>query len=59
MIDKQTRVLLPAWCWKDAKSTDEVKKNVLKYINPKRYPGYRVLKVSKGFAICERGEVDV
>lgn len=56
MIGKQSKVLLPAWCWKDAKSTDEVKQNVLKYINPKRYPGYRVLKVSKGFAICEREE---
>lgn len=54
MIINQSKVLLPAWCWKDAKSTDEVKQNVLKYINPKRYPGYRVLKVSKGFAICER-----
>jgi hypothetical protein len=54
MIDKQTRVLLPQWVWQEANSTDEVKQNVLKYINPKRYPGYRVLKVSKGFAICER-----
>lgn len=54
MINTQSKVLLPAWCWKDAKSTEEVKQNVLKYINPKRYPGYRVLKVSKGFAICER-----
>lgn len=57
MIDKQSKVLLPAWCWKDAKSTDEIKQNVLKYINPKRYPGYRVLKVLKGFAICEREEM--
>lgn len=56
MIEKQSKVLLPAWCWKDAKSTDELKQNVLKYINPKRYPGYRVLKVSQGFAICEREE---
>lgn len=54
MIDKQSKVLLPQWVWQEANSTDEVKKNVMKYINPKRYPGYRVLKVSKGFAICER-----
>jgi len=54
MINQTTNVLLPAWCWEKAKNNDEVKKNVLKYINPKRYPGYRVLKVSKGFAICER-----
>ncbi|MFK4417150.1 hypothetical protein ABH961_005739 [Bacillus sp. RC251] len=59
MIEKQSKVLLPQWVWQEANSTDEVKQNVLKYINPRRYPGYRVLKVSKGFAICERGEVDV
>lgn len=57
MINTQSKVLLPAWCWKDAKSTEELKQNVLKYINPKRYPGYRVLKVSNGFAICEREEM--
>ncbi len=56
MINKQSKVLLPQWVWQEANSTDEIKQNVLKYINPKRYPGYRVLKVSKGFAICEREE---
>ncbi|ETT85535.1 hypothetical protein C174_01594 [Bacillus mycoides FSL H7-687] len=53
MINTQTRVVLPGWCFKGT-NQEEIKKNVLKYINPKCYPGYRVLKVSKGFAICER-----
>ncbi|EJS63456.1 hypothetical protein ICY_05293 [Bacillus cereus BAG2X1-3] len=53
MINTQTRVVLPGWCLRGA-DQEEIKQNVLKYINPKRYPGYRVLKVSKGFAICER-----
>ena len=51
-MNNQTKVVLPVWIFEQAQgNTDEIKRLVLEYM--KRYEGYRVLKVSKGFAICE------
>lgn len=47
----QSKVLLPAWIFEQAKDTNHLKQMVLDYM--KRYPGYRVLKVKGRLAICE------
>lgn len=48
----QSKVVLPVWIFEQAQGNpDEIKRLVLKYMQ--RYEGYRVIKVSKGFAICE------
>lgn len=55
MLDKtETKVVLPAWIWKGAQNDFELMLNARKYINSKRYPGYRVLSVTDGIALCER-----
>ncbi|MCI0767388.1 hypothetical protein [Bacillus sp. TL12] len=63
MLNQQiiSNVVLPAWVYEDEKSEQEIKRNACRYINriPKRYPGYKVLEVKNGMAICERCEVDV
>lgn len=46
------KVLLPAWIFRQAKDNDEIRRLVLQYM--RRYPNYRVLKVSGSFAVCER-----
>lgn len=51
MINQMTNVVLPGWCLKGA-SQEEVKQNILQYMQ--RYPGYKVLRVKNGMAICER-----
>ncbi|PEJ40018.1 hypothetical protein CN677_01800 [Bacillus pseudomycoides] len=59
MFDQQktSKVVLPSWCWKGARSKSEVIWNAEKYITPKRYPGYTILDVEEDFAICEREEM--
>lgn len=48
----QSKVVLPVWIFEQAQgNTEEIKRLVLEYM--KRYEGYRVVKVSKGLAICE------
>lgn len=46
------RVLLPEWAFKDAERTKPIQKKVEQYMQ--RYPGYVVLRVENGFAICDR-----
>lgn len=41
--------------WKRATSKEHLKELILNYMN-KSYPHYRVIRVEKGFAICERRE---
>jgi hypothetical protein len=51
-MSTQRKVVLPVWIFEQAQgNTDEIKRLVLEYM--KRYDGYRVIKVSKGFAVCE------
>lgn len=47
-----TKVLLPAWIFEQAKDNEEIRHLVLDYM--RRYPNYRVTKVSGSLAICER-----
>ncbi|MCB4848568.1 hypothetical protein LHW04_26275 [Bacillus tropicus] len=55
MLDKsQSKVVLPAWVWKGARNEKEAKEKAIEYITPDRYPGYKILKVKNGIAICER-----
>lgn len=55
MLDKtETKVVLPMWVWKGAQNEFEQLLNANKYINAKRYPGYRVLSITDGIALCER-----
>ncbi len=51
MNDVPSKVLLPAWIFQQAKDNDEIRRLVLQYM--RRYPNYRVLKVSGSFAVCE------
>lgn len=47
------KVLLPHWIFEQAQgNTDEIKRLVREYM--RRYPNYRVIKVSGSFAVCER-----
>lgn len=52
MNDVPSKVLLPTWIFQQAKDNDEIRRLVLDYM--RRYPNYRVLKVSGSFAVCER-----
>lgn len=52
MNDVPHKVLLPEWIPKQAKTKEEYKLLVLKYME--RYPGYTVTAVRNGFAICDR-----
>jgi len=52
MNNVPSRVLLPAWIFQEAKDKDEIISLVLDYM--RRYPNYRVMKVSGSFAVCER-----
>ncbi|WCS66599.1 hypothetical protein 0105phi72_054 [Bacillus phage 0105phi7-2] len=55
MLDKnQSKVVLPSWVSEGAKNEKEAKAKAIEYITPDRYPGYRILKVKNGIAICER-----
>ncbi|MBK5491340.1 hypothetical protein JFT95_29020 [Bacillus sp. TH17] len=58
MLDKnQSKVVLPSWVNKGAKNEQEVKIKAIEYITPDRYPGYKILSVKDGIAICERESV--
>jgi len=52
--EKNTKVLLPAWIFEQAKDNDEIRRLVLEYM--RRYPNYRIIKVSGSFAVCDRLE---
>ncbi|MDR4987121.1 hypothetical protein RGU74_26870 [Bacillus cereus] len=55
MLDKnQSKVVLPAWVNKGAKNEHEIKVKAIEYITPDRYPGYKILKIKDGIAVCER-----
>ncbi|MFB7121693.1 hypothetical protein [Bacillus tropicus] len=55
MLDKnQSKVVLPAWVWKDVRNEKEAKAKAIEYITPDRYPGYKVIKVQEAIAVCER-----
>lgn len=47
----RVNVVLPKWIWKDARDNDHFKRLVANYM--KRYPGYRIIKVTKYHATCE------
>lgn len=58
MLDKnQSKVVLPAWVWKGARNEKEAKAKAIEYITPDRYPGYKVLNIKDGIALCERESV--
>lgn len=47
------RVLLPQWIFDQAQGNkDELRRLVLQYM--RRYPNYKIIKVSGSFAVCER-----
>ena len=52
MNNEPHKVLLPAWIFEQAKDNDEIRRLVLNYM--RRYPNYRVVKVTGSFAVCER-----
>ncbi|MGE6504379.1 hypothetical protein ACQKF0_29540 [Bacillus wiedmannii] len=55
MLDKnQSKVVLPSWVIEGVKNEQEMKVKAIEYITPDRYPGYKILKVKNGIAICER-----
>jgi hypothetical protein len=58
MLDKnQSKVVLPSWVWKGARNEKEAKMKAIEYITPDRYPGYKILKIKDGIAVCERESV--
>ena len=55
MLDKnQSKVVLPSWVREGVRNEKEAKAKAIEYITPDRYPGYKILKVKNGIAICER-----
>lgn len=55
MLDKnQSKVVLPAWVSEGAKNEQEMKMKAIEYITPDRYPGYKILNIKNGIAVCER-----
>lgn len=48
-----SQVVLPAWVTEGAQNEFEQLLNARKYINNKRYPGYRVVSITDGIALCE------
>ncbi|MEB9422720.1 hypothetical protein P4I85_15120 [Bacillus cereus] len=55
MLDKnQSKVVLPSWVWKGARNEKEAKAKAIEYITPDRYPGYKILNIKDGIAVCER-----
>ena len=47
----RVNVVLPKWIWTKSKTKEDFKTNVAWYL--KRYPGYKVVKLGKYYAICE------
>ncbi|WP_171053859.1 hypothetical protein [Bacillus cereus] len=55
MLDKnQSKVVLPKWVWKGTRNEKEAKEKAIEYITPDRYPGYKIIKIKGGIAVCER-----
>lgn len=53
MLVNTSKVLLPEWIFTQAgDDKQELKRLIVEYM--KRYPYYRILKVTGRFAICER-----
>jgi len=52
-MHNKVRVILPRWIWYNATNNDEFKENIRTYMM--RYPDYRVVKVSRYYAICIKG----
>lgn len=50
---ERARVILPKWCWDNTKNKQDLKNNISQYL--RRYPGYKVIKIGKYYAICEIG----
>src|SRR5690606_15972333 len=48
-----TKVLLPAWIFERAGDKQELKRLIVQYMK-KNYPHYRILKVKRSSAVCER-----
>lgn len=48
----KSNVVLPEWCFTQAKDNEQLKKLVLQYM--RRYPDYTVRKIKDGMAICTR-----
>ncbi|EEM38242.1 hypothetical protein P9Y62_24545 [Bacillus thuringiensis] len=58
MLDKnQSKVVLPSWVWEGVKNEREAKSKAIEYINPDRYPGYKIIKIEGDIAVCERVSV--
>ncbi|WP_180235596.1 hypothetical protein [Bacillus toyonensis] len=58
MLDKnQSKVVLPSWVSEGAKNEKEMKMKAIEYITPDRYPGYKILNIKDGIALCERESV--
>ncbi|MED2940683.1 hypothetical protein [Cytobacillus horneckiae] len=53
-MNNQTNVVLPAWIFEQAKDKEELKRLVVAFIKP-RYEGYTIKKITKDFAVCDRG----
>lgn len=51
-MNNQVRVVLPQWIWNNATNNDEFKRNLSSYMW--RYPDYRIIKIGRYYAICER-----
>lgn len=55
MLDKkQSKIVLPSWCWKGVRNEKEAKAKAIEYITPDRYPGYKIIKIQGDIAVCER-----
>lgn len=52
-MHNRSRVILPEWIWKEAKDKAHFKELVATYM--RRYPGYKVIKIARHYAICEIG----
>lgn len=48
----QTTVVLPRWIWDEAKDADHFKELISEYMK-KSYPGYKIKRLGRYYAICE------
>lgn len=51
----QSKVLLPAWMFEQAKDKEEFKKLLAQYMKT-CYPNYIVKRIDRPFALCERND---
>lgn len=55
MLDRnQSKIVLPSWVWKGVQNEKEVKARAIEYINPDRYPGYKIIEIQGDIAVCGR-----